>query len=545
DFILLLEICIHQGHPHSFSKFLSQQHKQNPEIITNDVWPEVIGAIKTNTVLQYDEKYKNVEEWGYPALAKRPQRKGRGKNVVYKPIELFKLHLGNMPESEKPFLPKGLDYRKAITDYLREMAMVDQQLIKGTTERCWPGLDHFNHVLLVLTVPAEYSEKSKGILRECAFNAGLIGNVNSEKLQFSTEPEAAAIHCMRVLKEYFVETEGKSILIVDCGGGTVDLTTRRFITGDQLGEITERTGDFCGGSYVDKEFLKFMKRHVGDQTIKILEEQHYGQLQYMVQEFCRRVKLPFTGNPEEFKIFELDLEEVCPVIKQYVMGSYKEKLEENEWIVELDFESVKAMFDPIVGRVIRLVSGQLNSAGDVCNVMFLVGGFSESKYLQNRIRQEFTDKVKNIAVPKQPQAAIMRGALDYGLKMDTIRTRVLKYTYGIEVQCLHGMFDPPERKIDGKYIFKFHRLVERGREVGVDEAFGEVFRPLEHTTSLRFTVYLTKELNGTYCDEPGMSLLGEIVIDMPDTYLGKERPVDFKLMFGRMEVTAFAKNQLT
>ncbi|CAG8701275.1 6424_t:CDS:2 [Acaulospora morrowiae] len=510
-------------------------HKQNPEIITNDVWPEVIGTIKTNTVLQYDEKYKNVQEWGYPALAKRPQRKGRSKNVVYKPVELFKLHLGDIPESEKRPLPKGLDYKKAITDYLREM---------GTLEVRWPGLDFLNHVLMVLTVPAEYSEKSKGILRECAYNAGLIGNLKSEKLQFSTEPEAAAIHCMRVLKEYFATTEGKSFLIVDAGGGTVDLTTRRFITGDQLGEVTERTGDFCGSAYVDREFLKLMKRHIGDQTMNILEEQHYGQLQYMVQEFCRRVKLLFTGNPEEFKIFELDLEEVCPVVKQYVTGSYKEKLEDDEWIIELDFESVKAMFDPIIGRIIRLISGQLNAGGE-CSVMFLVGGFSESKYLQSRIRQEFASRIKDIAVPKQPQAAIVRGALDYGLKMDTIKTRVLKYTYGIEVQNLHGMFDPPERKVDGKYIFKFHKLVERGQEVGVDEAFGESFKPLEHTTSLRFTVYFTKEKKGTYCDELGMSLLGEIIVDMPDTYLGKERPVDFRLMFGRMEITAIAKNQLT
>lgn len=43
------------------------------------------------------------------------------------------------------------------------------------------------NVLLVLPVPAEYSEYDKAIMRECIFNAGLINNRFSEKLQFTTE----------------------------------------------------------------------------------------------------------------------------------------------------------------------------------------------------------------------------------------------------------------------------------------------------------------------------------------------------------------------
>jgi hypothetical protein len=45
----------------------------------------------------------------------------------------------------------------------------------------------FENVLLVLTVPAEYGEGSKAIMRECAHNAGLIDDKDSKKLQFTTE----------------------------------------------------------------------------------------------------------------------------------------------------------------------------------------------------------------------------------------------------------------------------------------------------------------------------------------------------------------------
>ncbi|RHZ84337.1 hypothetical protein Glove_83g110 [Diversispora epigaea] len=101
----------------------------------------------------------------------------------------------------------------------------NENLIKETVEIRWPNLKFMNQVLIVMTVPAEYSEQAYAIMRDCAYKAGLISTGNSEKLQFSTEPEAAAIHCMTVLKEHFLTDVGMNFLIVDCGGGIVDLTT--------------------------------------------------------------------------------------------------------------------------------------------------------------------------------------------------------------------------------------------------------------------------------------------------------------------------------
>ncbi|CAB4473677.1 unnamed protein product [Rhizophagus irregularis] len=73
----------------------------SPEIITNDVWPQQIGSLKTNTVLQYDSNYQNVIKWGNPALAQKQTRKTKNLSVP-KSVELFKLHLGNLPQNEKP-----------------------------------------------------------------------------------------------------------------------------------------------------------------------------------------------------------------------------------------------------------------------------------------------------------------------------------------------------------------------------------------------------------------------------------------------------------
>jgi hypothetical protein len=62
-----------------------------------------------------------------------------------------------------------------------------EKLIRTRIEASWSNLDFLNDVLFVLTVPAEYSEKEKAIMRECAYNANLISEKGSDLLQFTTE----------------------------------------------------------------------------------------------------------------------------------------------------------------------------------------------------------------------------------------------------------------------------------------------------------------------------------------------------------------------
>ena len=64
-------------------------------------------------------------------------------------------------------------------------------------------------------------------------------------------------------------------MVVDCGGITVDLTTRKLLQHNKFSKIIERTRDFCGGSYVDREFLKFLSRKLGESTINLLRENNY------------------------------------------------------------------------------------------------------------------------------------------------------------------------------------------------------------------------------------------------------------------------------
>ncbi|GES96669.1 hypothetical protein GLOIN_2v1486447 [Rhizophagus clarus] len=420
----------------------------NPkEIITNDQWFGEFISFKTNTVLQYDEN-NEVKSWGLPALTEKPGRRKSSSNKIR--VELFKLHLGKLPDNLKPHLPDGLNYKKTIIDYLREIG----EVIKNRIGQHWPTIDFFKQVLLVLTVPAEYSNKEIALMRDCVYNAGLIEKKCSKNLQFTTEPEAVAIYCLN-------DMENDEILTIGCS---------KFY--GELGEITERTGDFCGSTYIDKEFINFLRKKLGNDAIKQLMENHYGQFQYMVQNFfCQKVKLPFTGNREDYDTYELDIERVAPILITYVGKEIREIMEENEWIIDIRFEDIKAMFDPVIDRIIGLIRSQLSNVQD-CSAIFLAGGFSESEYLQKRIKQEFQHVVKNIRVSTIPIAAISRGAVMYGLSLkndNVISTRILKYTYGIEVVNYWMEGDPISRRLHNGRIVRFHCLARRGTQVETNQ----------------------------------------------------------------------------
>ena len=64
-------------------------------------------------------------------------------------------------------------------------------------------------------------------------------------------------------------------MIVDCGGGTVDLTTFKLTDDIQLDEITERASDFCGSTFIDAEFIKYLRKRIGDEPIDLLKENNY------------------------------------------------------------------------------------------------------------------------------------------------------------------------------------------------------------------------------------------------------------------------------
>ncbi|RIA90038.1 hypothetical protein C1645_876364 [Glomus cerebriforme] len=514
------------------------------EIHTNKDWEGYAGHYKTNTVLEYDNDFDKVLKWGRPAFSKGTTNEANENES--RSVGLFKLHLGKLQDHLKPKLP--VEYKKAIIDYLKEMG----EFIKKKIIEMVPGVNFYEQVLIVISVPSEYSKMELAIMRKCAFEADLIEEEYTNYLQFTTEPEAAAIYCM---KNCFEVHAGTTYMIVDCGGGTVDLTTRK-LNDDQLNEVTERAGDYCGSSFIDEAFLRHLGKIVGNSTIDKLRDKKSKSLQRMVDHFCKKAKFPFTGEDTDFQ-YELDISDIIKVLKKYVDDETKELMEEKNWLIEIDFEEIKLMFDPIVEKIIKMIETQLENCRDECSIIYLVGGFGQSKYLKKRIEEKFKDQVKTIVVPEDPIAAVVRGATLYGVSLHdqiycmrkdedikfVLKNRILNYTYGIKVLRLFKHGDPPERKTSGGYVQSFFRIAKRGDNVDIDKEIplDKYLYPVnEFQTSATFYIYYTKDDDPKYCD--GMELLGTLKVDLSDD--GPDRRVSFALSFGQMELTATARNEI-
>ncbi|RIB00075.1 hypothetical protein C2G38_2235751 [Gigaspora rosea] len=455
------------------------------------------------------------------------------------------LHLADIKEDDKPPLPPGLYAEKVITDYLHEM----NKLILETLSSRWPDIKYPKQVLFVLSVPPvnKWSHEAIATMKKCMYSAGYLEHRQSENLTFITESEAAAIYCMNTLYEH------PSLLIVDCGGATVDLATRTLLPGMKLGKTTDCSGDLCGSAYVDREFLKFLGRKLGFAALKKLKDNHYGEMQYLVQQFCSRVKFSFDGNPNEYTPKELDIERICPALMQYVTGQAKEQMEESEWLIELDFQTVKEMFDPVVKKIIDMIQRHCVSTERRCAAMFLVGGFSESQYLQAQIRRHFVTQIPIIAVPQQPIAG--RGALMYGL--NSSKRVLLKFCHGIEVSEKWEKHDPPERRTSLGHISRFKRLAPRGVEVYVGQEFHYIHTVDSNQTEMMVNIFITPDNYARYCDENGMVMVGNMKIDLPDSqkkkilkFTLKKRvvevvEVEIILTFGAENVMVTAMNKKT
>lgn len=74
-------------------------------------------------------------------------------------------------------------------------------------------------------MPAIWTDEAKACMREAVIQAGLIEHDDPlQRLELISEPEAAAAYCENKYHSWNL-TNGNIFMIVDAGGGTVDLIT--------------------------------------------------------------------------------------------------------------------------------------------------------------------------------------------------------------------------------------------------------------------------------------------------------------------------------
>ncbi|POG68381.1 hypothetical protein GLOIN_2v1480876 [Rhizophagus irregularis DAOM 181602=DAOM 197198] len=207
-----------------------------------------------------------------------------------------------------------------------------------------------------------------------------------------------------------------------------------------------------------------------DDAISTMREYHAFTAELTKDKFSRNLK--FATEPEAVAIYclnsmkgqyNLSTGDDHKLIKQYVTaGEEKNRLEEADWLIEIEFEDIKAMFDPVIRRIIRLIRGQLEKRNKKCSALMLTGVFNKSRYLQARIRQEF-------GVPIHPIIAI---GVQFGLqeeKMHIVFYENLKHLIiGTDIARASQSDDPASEKFPNDLSIIFDALTKRGEQVPVN-----------------------------------------------------------------------------
>ncbi|KAJ6245057.1 hsp70 family protein [Anaeramoeba flamelloides] len=436
----------------------------------------------------------------------------------------------------------------------------------------------------VLTVPAIWEDKAKEIMRRAFYKAGLISSKNSPNLLFCYEPEVAAIDFFQDQKNQLSQFNNKKLLVVDAGGGTIDITLMKpTIVKNEKKEfeilMIPKGGDF-GSIYIDQEFQKFFQSflNLNDNQFKALKNE------------CPKGFLKLLNKWESLKMGIQSKEmtendnhgiDIPRIMVKYLKKQFRIKnfealtdrfnqrnrnsgLSEIEWEDEADRlviygDRIKSFFEKPIQKL-RNYLNKLKQTSEIfkqTQIVFFTGGLSNSDYFQESVKKQLGNNYQYFK-SRYPDKSILLGAVFFGFDPNIVSIRRSQYTYGI-VACPN--FNPEIHDKNRKIIIKNgnNQEIERCRDVFVPYLFkGDVIRLSEPILKLcipseenQKTMYLeivrTKKKwdpnkKSLYLDSQGVQKMGSVVIPVPQSNIPRNKQeVEVAFHFATTEIKIFMK----
>jgi hypothetical protein len=431
----------------------------------------------------------------------------------------------------------------------------------------------------VITVPAIWRQPAKQFMRQAAYEAGLASPSNPSQLLIALEPEAASIYCRKLkIREIVPEDDfsqgsqisskprkssvpnytvpisadfkaGLRYIVVDCGGGTVDLTVHEMESSGTLKELYKASGGAWGAIGVDREFESLLVKIFGiDFFVSFKNTKPAGLVDLMIAfEAKKRTANPAKATPLNislpFSFIEhyqrLKGHSVETAIKKF---GNKDIRWSSQGMLRLSPAAMHALFEPVTREIVKHIGDLLRKAElDGIKFLFLVGGFAESPLLQNEIRRAFSSDLR-VIIPQDVGLTILKGAVLFGLDPTVVRVRRSALTYGVGVlnKFLPGKHPPDKRtKKDGVEWCTdiFDTFVTIDQSISLGEKVTRRYTPAKsYQTSTVISIYSSDKEHVLYTTDPGVNKSGELYLEMPDTTGGKGRELELTMMFGDTEI---------
>ncbi|THV49368.1 hypothetical protein BGAL_0198g00060 [Botrytis galanthina] len=339
-------------------------------------------------------------------------------------------------------LPLHRDCKGVCEDYLHGLyaAFVEHAEMRF-------GTDAFNMspIDCWITLPAIWSDEAKHATLNAARKAGFATNP-MDQVHTIAEPEAAAVATLKELaapETLNAVQRGDNILVCDCGGGTVDITTYTVtaitpkLTFD---ELCIGTGGKCGSTYIDRHLHALLSDRFGNAFDSIpYSRKGPGSVLMNNWELLKKGFGSNMENPGTLELGPLYLD--LPSSHQY---------DRDENVTFLSPEDMKSVFDPIIDRVIKLVQKQVDQAQHQRKAKIhriaLVGGMGASKYLYKRLSLWCAlNGNMELLCPERPDLAVLRGAGIRALEGLEPRIKYVRRHYGFRISRVFREFIDEEK----------------------------------------------------------------------------------------------------
>ncbi|XP_075738050.1 heat shock 70 kDa protein 12A isoform X2 [Rhipicephalus microplus] len=456
----------------------------------------------------------------------------------------------------------------------------------------------------VVTVPAIWRQPAKQFMRAAAYKAGIGSPDFPEQLIIALEPEAASVYCRKLRMHQLVpeaparvhlfreaapelNTEpavderpdmhilpplrseviedylygGTKYMVVDCGGGTVDITVHELH--DQHGtlkELHKATGGPCGSLGIDREFERLLRTIFSSDFMdqfKLKRPAAYVDLM-VAFEARKRNATPDKDTPLNISLpFSfIDYYKKCKgstveqAIKRY---GNKEVKWSSQGMLRLEPAAMRELFRPTLARIKEHIGSVLGDPHlGAIHYLFLVGGFAESQMLQKELREAFTPHTR-VIIPQGVSLAILRGAVLFGLDPMVVNVRRSRLTYGVGVlnRFVHGVHPPSKLVVKDGIEWcadVFDAFVLADQSVGQGDAVVRSYTPAKsgQTRSI-IHVYCSERDDVRFITDPGVVRCGTLVLDLSDTRHTplRRREIQARMVFGETEIKVSALDVAT
>ena len=334
-------------------------------------------------------------------------------------------------------------------------------------------------------------------------------------------------------------------------GGTLDVTVHEKQDDGTIKEIYKVTGGAYGGMKVNHQFEGLLNQVFGDQKLYDYRAQFPSDWLKLMNDFeakkrgVRAIEKKETRIrlPRSFVSWINDY--LTAALRRY--GDGEVKILNGEYLCLSSRVMVK-LFEPVLEAMQDHLKELLSKPQlSKVKVMLLVGGFANSRLLQDEIKRVFSTRCR-VVVPHDASIAVVQGAVLFGKKPETITQRVLSKTYGADCcrDFIKGVHPEAKKFVaNGKEMCSdvFNSFVKENQVVKLGQRITSMYRPLyPDETQIKYSFYAASNSSARLVTDTGVKRIGSVVVQSPETWRGLNRELEVSMYFGGTEITATARD---